>query len=445
MCMPLSAPRGGPAARDDQILSHARRRGGRFRALGAERTDSPSSLAHRGVARSGPHGRAEADLRPDRGNAGRRMPEIPVIGWRPEAQRAKIGSSHCDAVRMARAHLRREDRSRHDTARRFGGGRPQAGRDPPTGPRAVAADPAERRGPALRRRDVGGPRPRGARRLRAEAARQGRQGALLPRAARRGPRDPRGQGVRPGPGGQRAHRRPAAGRAAARPRRQRRRPHDGRVPHRRHPQARPAAAQGQEPAVGVPRRRRLHPHAAAEPPVPARQHRLRLPGAVGQPDDEARAQARDGAQPGDLELPPEVQGRGAALLLRQRRHPARAGHRRGRRHPGRRQRRRDDRHGRADDPAGHRHAGAGVLLRPARPDQQDHRGGAAEDPRLHAPRHRDDDDRQGQVLRLPVPPGAPEDLHAHQGRRLRRLRHRRERRPVAGARRGRRRRRRCTR
>ena len=224
--MPLSAPRGGRAARDDQILSHADRRGGRFRALGAQRTDSPSSLPRRGAARSGPHGRAEADLGPDRGNAGRRMPEIPVIGWRPEAQRAKIGSSHCDAVRLARAHLRREDRSRHDTARRFGGGRPQAGRDPPPGPRAVASDPAERRGPALRRRDVGGPRPRGARRLRAEAARQGRHGPLLPRAARRGPRDPRGQGVRPRPGGQRAHRRPAAGRAAARPRRQRRRPHD---------------------------------------------------------------------------------------------------------------------------------------------------------------------------------------------------------------------------
>ncbi len=115
-------------------------------------------------------------------------------------------------------------------------------------------------------------------------------------------------------------------------------------------------ARGTSPAVGVPRRQRLHPDPAAQPPVPARQHRLRLRGPVGPPDGQAGPQARDHPLPGDLELPPDVQGRRAALLLRQRRRAPPAGDRRGRRHPGHRQRRRDGRHGRAHDAAGHRDA-----------------------------------------------------------------------------------------
>ena len=105
--------------------------------------------------------------------------------------------------------------------------------------------------------------------------------------------DPGGSGVRPRAGRERAHGRAAAGRAAARARRERRRPHDGRLLHRRHPQARPAAAQGCVAALGLPRRLRLRPDAAAQPPVPARQHGVRLRRPLGPPDGQAGPPARD--------------------------------------------------------------------------------------------------------------------------------------------------------
>ena len=72
-----------------------------------------------------------------------------------------------------------------------------------------------------------------------------------------------------------------------------------------------------------------------------------------------------------------------------------------RRHPRHRQRRHDDRHGRAHHAAGHQDAPGsfqhGGLGRPG------DRGRFAEDAGVHAPRHRDDDDRPRHVQRVPVP------------------------------------------
>ena len=77
---------------------------------------------------------------------------------------------------------------------------------------------------------------------------------------------------------------------------------------------------------------------------------------------------------------------------------ARPGQLRGRRHPRDRQRRGDGRHGRAHHPAGRR-VPRPAVLRPRHGDQG-HRRRAAEDPRVHAPRHRDDHDRPRRVQRV---------------------------------------------
>ena len=76
--------------------------------------------------------------------------------------------------------------------------------------------PAQRRRPALRRRDVGAARPGGARRVRPEAARQGRQGPPVRRPARAGPGRARGPRVRPGRAHHRDPVRARPGRAAGR-------------------------------------------------------------------------------------------------------------------------------------------------------------------------------------------------------------------------------------
>ena len=121
---------------------------------------------------------------------------------------------------------------------------------------------------------------------------------------------------------------------------------------RRRPQARPRPAEDLQPAAGVPGRRRLPAAAAAQPPVPAGQLRLGLRRPVGQPDEQAGPQAGDDQLAAGLELPPDVPGRPAALLLRQRQREPRPGQLRGRRHPRHRQRRGHGRHGGADQPQG---------------------------------------------------------------------------------------------
>ena len=150
----------------------------------------------------------------------------------------------------------------------------------------------------------------GARRVRRGAAREGRAGPLLRAAAGRDPRAARGPGLRPGPavhaGDARAEPHHAAAQAVRRPRR----PGAGRVPGRRRAQGRPAPGRGAQPEVGHAPGRRLRAAAAAQPPVPAGQLLLDLPGRVGQPDGQARPAAGDPAQPGHLPVPPDVRHRG---------------------------------------------------------------------------------------------------------------------------------------
>ena len=111
--------------------------------------------------------------------------------------------------------------------------------------------------------------------------------------------------------------------------------------------------------------------------------------------------------------------RPAALLLRQRQREPRPGQLRGRRHPRHRQRRGHGRHGGADQPAGHRVPRPAVL--PARHGHQGHRRRAAQDALVHAPRHRDDDDRPRRVQRVPAPARDAPVVHAHPDRHRRRL------------------------
>ena len=110
---------------------------------------------------------------------------------------------------------------------------------------------------------------------------------------------------------------------------------------------------------------RLPAAAAAEPPVPARQLRLGLRRRLGQPDGQARPQARDDQLPGGLQLPPDVPRRRRSLPLRQRLAGPRAGHHRGRRHHRHRQPRGHDRHGRALHPPGRRDPRLGACSAPA--------------------------------------------------------------------------------
>ena len=79
--------------------------------------------------------------------------------------------------------------------------------------------------------------------------------------------------------------------------------------HRRRPQARPVAAGRVVPAVGLPRRRGLRPRAAAEHPLPARQHRVHLRRRLGAPDGQAGARARAHPLPRRPQLPPAVHER----------------------------------------------------------------------------------------------------------------------------------------
>ena len=155
-------------------------------------------------------------------------------------------------------------------------------------------------------------------------------GELLAEVARH----PGGPRVRPRAAGQREHRRPAAAEAAARARATRSRARCSRsTSSAASSSATCSCPRGRRLLLGVPRRRRLRPHPAAQPPLPAGQHRLRLRRPVGQPDGQAGPRARDHPQPGHLELPPVVPRRRPALLLRQRRRAPPAGDRRGRRRP----------------------------------------------------------------------------------------------------------------
>ena len=77
--------------------------------------------------------------------------------------------------------------------------------------------------------------------------------------------------------------------------------HDaGRVPGRRDPQGRPPPAAGPQPQVGHAAGRRLRPHPAAQPPLPAGQLLLDLRRGDHQPDGHAGPPARDAAHPGHL-------------------------------------------------------------------------------------------------------------------------------------------------
>ena len=141
----------------------------------------------------------------------------------------------------------------------------------------------------------------------AEALReQGRAGPLLRAAPGRDPRAARRPGLRARPAVHAGDARAEPDRAAAPAVRRPRRPGAGRVPGRRRAQGRPAPGRGAQPEVGHAAGRRLRAAAAAEPPVPAGQLLLDLPGRVGQPDGQARPAAGDPAQPGHLPVPPDV-------------------------------------------------------------------------------------------------------------------------------------------
>ena len=156
---------------------------------------------------------------------------------------------------------------------------------------------------------------------------------------------------------------------------------------------------------------RLPPRAAAEPPVPAGQLGLGLRRHVHQPDGQAGPEARDHQLPARLQLPPDVPrrrrlhfyygnddvahdpanieggdilviGNGAVMIGM----------------------------GERTTPQGVEILAAGAV--PRRIGQQGDRRRAAQDPRVHAPRHRDDDDRPGRVQRVPLPARRAAVLHA---------------------------------
>ena len=156
--------------------------------------------------------------------------------------------------------------------------------------------PRQRRRPALRRRAVGPAGPRGARRLRAEAARPGRRRCTTSPTCwpRRSTTRRRASSCRTGSITDDTVR-AGAGRAAATSSSAGRRRAGSRsclIGGVLKQRARPAARRRQ-PAAGVPGRRRLPARPAAQPPVPAGQLRLGLRRAVDQPDGDAGPHARD--------------------------------------------------------------------------------------------------------------------------------------------------------
>ena len=217
--------------------------------------------------------------------------------------------------------------------------------------------PQERRRAAVRRRAVGQEGQGGARCVRRGPPRQGRAGSLLRAAPGGDPRAARRPGLRPGPHLHAGHAGSQPDPAPARALRRPRRPGPGRVPGRRGAQGRPASGRRAQPEVGHAAGRRLRAAPPAQPPVPAGQLLLDLPGRLGQPDGQARPPARDAAQPGHLPLPPHVRGGGVHPVLRRRRRQPSARQHRGRRRARARPRRRDDRHGRAVHADGRRAAG----------------------------------------------------------------------------------------
>ena len=229
------------------------------------------------------------------------------------------------------------------------GGPAPPGHRAPAGPGAVPADPAQRRRAAVRRRAVGQAGPGGARRVRRGAARHGRRvhyfGQLL------------------------ARRWSCRGRAFVLDRSARRSGRPGLVgPLRRlfdDSTARPwpsswsagssrrtCTRRGRQPAVGHAAGRRLRAHAAAQPPVPARQLRWVYGGVSVNPMAKPARQRETLHSRAIYRYPPDVRRSRLRHATTATTTPTTAGHRRRRRRARARQRRGDDRHGRADHPEG---------------------------------------------------------------------------------------------
>ena len=214
-------------------------------------------------------------------------------------------------------------------------------------------------------------------------------------------RDPRGTPLHPRADLRRAGVRADGARRAARglqPARRRRARH---LPHRRHDQARAAGAGagarlGGGPGAGA---RRPAAAPAPQPPVHPGHLGLGLRRRVDQLDAQARPDARDHPLRGHLPLAPRVRRRELPHLGRGL--GERDGDDRGRRHPRPRPRRGARRHERADHPPGRRAARHATLR--GRQREQDRGAVDAAEAGVHAPRHRDDDGRRGDVHQVRRP------------------------------------------
>jgi Ca2+-transporting ATPase len=250
------------------------------------------------------HGSAQPA--PVRVGAGARSRAAGVVGTR-QAHRPTISIRPSDH----RHHVRGDQ---HVAWSAFRGGQAPPGHCAPAGPGAHPADPIQRRGTAVRRRDLGRPGQGRARHVRGGDARARRGGVRDRAVASRGSGPARGKSV-----GLQPHPERAAGgdhRLAAGPGvgRDGRASPGGGVPDRRDHQVRRDRGRGAGVGVGRPD---VHAAtAAAELPVPARPVVLDRGRGHDQPDDQTGPRARDDDHGGGLPVPPDVRRRGVPDLAR---------------------------------------------------------------------------------------------------------------------------------